>query len=130
MKIWQSYGSEHSINLVMIGRFKELSDAEEAKALIDALFDDLNNKVQIETRQDRYSSEVLDLLMSRNISYLSPQELGQFLFDIDVRLEGNEPEDGIDLATPEASPEEILSRPRHRRVRPPTLALIEHTLPL
>ena len=47
-----------------------------------------------------------------------------------VRLEGNEPEDGIDLATPEASPEEILSRPRHRRVRPPTLALIEHTLPL
>ena len=90
MKIWQSYGSEHSINLVMIGRFKELSDAEEAKALIDALFDDLNNKVQIETRQDRYSSEVLDLLMSRNISYLSPQELGQFLFDIDVRLEGNE----------------------------------------
>ena len=47
-----------------------------------------------------------------------------------LRAAGNDPEDGIDLATPEKSPEEILSRPGHRRVRPPTLALIEHTISL
>ena len=28
MKIWNGYGSEHSMNLVMIGRFKTVGEAE------------------------------------------------------------------------------------------------------
>jgi len=37
MKIWRGYGSEHSSNLVMIGRFKTVGDAEAAKRIIDRL---------------------------------------------------------------------------------------------
>ena len=29
MKLWYGYGSEHSNNLVMIGQFKSVEDAEE-----------------------------------------------------------------------------------------------------
>jgi hypothetical protein len=39
MKIWKGYGSEHSMNLVMIGHFKEACDAREAKRLIDQLIE-------------------------------------------------------------------------------------------
>lgn len=31
MKIWQGYGSEHSMNLVMIGHFKSPKDATHAQ---------------------------------------------------------------------------------------------------
>ena len=37
MKIWQSFGSEHSSNLVMIGHFKNVADAQEAQKLIEIL---------------------------------------------------------------------------------------------
>jgi uncharacterized protein DUF6375 len=37
MKVWSGYGSEHSMNLVMIGSFKQASDAEDVKDLIAQL---------------------------------------------------------------------------------------------
>jgi len=37
MKIWNSYGSEHSAKLVMIGHFKDVASAESAKKLIDEI---------------------------------------------------------------------------------------------
>ncbi len=37
MKIWRGYASEHSMNLVMIGRFKSVSDAEAAVELLERL---------------------------------------------------------------------------------------------
>src|SRR6266481_7179904 len=37
MKIWYGYGSEHSMRLVMIGHFREVTDAERAKEAIDRL---------------------------------------------------------------------------------------------
>ena len=37
MKLWAGFGSEHSMNLVMIGRFVDASDAAAAKRLIDDL---------------------------------------------------------------------------------------------
>ena len=37
MKLWNAFGSEHSMNLVIIGRFNEVRDAELAKELIDRL---------------------------------------------------------------------------------------------
>ena len=37
MNIWNGFGSEHSYNLVMIGRFKKTRDAEEAKELIERI---------------------------------------------------------------------------------------------
>jgi Family of unknown function (DUF6375) len=37
MRIWQSYGSEHSMDLVLIGRFETVSGAEQAIELMEAL---------------------------------------------------------------------------------------------
>lgn len=37
MKVWYAYGSEHSANLVMIGHFKSVHDAEETKNLFEHL---------------------------------------------------------------------------------------------
>ena len=39
MKIWNGYASEHSSNLVMIGRFTGVRDAAEAKVMLDKLKD-------------------------------------------------------------------------------------------
>lgn len=90
MKIWNSYGAEHSSNLVMIGTFKQASDAEEVKELIDSLFDNLRNLIDLDFNKDRYDDEVRNFLTSKNVYNLSPQDLCQFLFDISVDLQGNE----------------------------------------
>ena len=37
MKIWNGYGSEHSMNLVLIGRFKRAQDAEKVEKDIEKL---------------------------------------------------------------------------------------------
>lgn len=37
MKVWNGYGSEHSMNLVMVGQFKTIEDAEKTKELIESL---------------------------------------------------------------------------------------------
>jgi uncharacterized protein DUF6375 len=90
MKIWQSYGSEHSMNLVMIGKFKSSHDAEETKQLIDSLSEELADKVDINTDLDRFNDDVFDILRSKNVFQLGPQELAQFLYDISVELHGDE----------------------------------------
>ena len=47
MKIWHGYGSEHSMNLVMIGHFKSSEDAEKTQKLIDQLSEGLRDKIEI-----------------------------------------------------------------------------------
>lgn len=37
MKIWNGYGSEHSMNLVLIGKFKQEQDAEKVEKDIKTL---------------------------------------------------------------------------------------------
>ena len=37
MKVWNGWGSEHSMNLVMIGRFEEVDAAKKAKLIIDLI---------------------------------------------------------------------------------------------
>jgi len=90
MKIWKSYGAEHSTNLVMIGKFKEVSEAIETKEVLKLLFDKLPDLVDFGVNTDRYSDEVGKLLSSKNIYTLSPLELVQFRYDISVELNGNE----------------------------------------
>ena len=43
MKLWTSYGAEHSLNLVIIGDFKEVVDAEEFGSLVYSLTKTLMN---------------------------------------------------------------------------------------
>ncbi len=89
MKIWQSYGAEHSLNLVIIGRFKEVADAEEFKSLVDKTIKFLQGQDDFDVEADRYGSDVRDYLSEENLYSLSPQQLGHFLYDFSLEVIGN-----------------------------------------
>lgn len=98
MKMWNGYGSEHSMNLVMIGKFKNVRDAEEVQGQFNQLIEGLDGKLEIGVPVNRYTDEVSDLLRKLNCYSLSPAELEQFLSDHRVELEG----DKIILTTDES----------------------------
>ena len=80
MKIWNSYGSEHSANLVMIGSFKDAASAEKAKEIIDEI-----TKFMMKTDADyrgaeHYPDEVMDLLKRVKFYDVLPFELDQFRY--------------------------------------------------
>jgi hypothetical protein len=89
MKIWYGYGSEHSMNLVMIGQFKTSADAKKVHRLIEELTEGLEGKIEFGKSGERYSDEVLTLLTKLNCFNLAPQELEQFLYEVNVNLDGN-----------------------------------------
>lgn len=90
MKIWNSYGSEHSMNLVIIGQFKEVHEAEEFETLINSLTEFLMGNSKFDVEQDRYDEKTLEFLVKKNLSILSPQEIGHFLYDKSITRNGNE----------------------------------------
>jgi len=87
MKIWNGYGSEHSMNLVMIGHFKSSDDAEKTKILIDKLTKGVEGKIDVGTSGDRYSDEIMKILREEDCYILRPSELEQFLYDVDAHVE-------------------------------------------
>lgn len=98
MKIWYGYGSEHSMNLVMIGKFKNSEDAKKTKELIDQLTEGLKDKINVGKSQDRYHDNVMGLLRKIDCYILSPTELEQFLYDTCTQVE----DDKIILTTNES----------------------------
>lgn len=89
MKIWEGYGSEHSANLIMIGKFKEVKDAEEALQKIEKLKGQVEKENQsgsivIGGTTDRYSDEMLRLFNELKIHSLGPSELEQLAFDVSI----------------------------------------------
>ena len=98
MKIWHGYGSEHSMNLVMIGHFKGTEDAEDTQKLIEQLSERLRDKIDIGTSCNRFDDDVLNLLRELNCYTLGPAELEHFLFDTHTQVKG----DKIILTTDES----------------------------
>ncbi|WP_211102843.1 DUF6375 family protein [Nitrospirillum bahiense] len=94
MKIWGGYGSEHSMNLVLIGRFKREQDAEKVQKDIDRLSaqaskDDCYSISSDEPEDQRFSDEMLSLLRSMELNTLGPSELGQLLYEHHLSRNGN-----------------------------------------
>lgn len=90
MKIWNSYGTEHSLNLVIIGKFVDESKAKEFDALVSEITSFLSGNESFEMESTKYDSETLDFLMKKNIASLSPEQLGHFVLDVDVEQDGNQ----------------------------------------
>lgn len=88
MKIWNAFGTEHSMNLVMIGRFKEVRNAEEAKRLIDRLteqvIDEGDAAYEMGSAQRRYSEAMRDILKEEKVYDIAPAEFDQFRYDVSV----------------------------------------------
>jgi hypothetical protein len=93
MKIWSQYGSEHSMNLVMIGTFKEAVEADQVKQLIDEMIERVRDEPQrsmdFDPQQSRFSKEMLEFLMKSKLNTIGPAELDQFNYDLSTTLEGN-----------------------------------------
>jgi hypothetical protein len=92
MKIWRSYGSEHSMNLVMIGSFKQVADADEAKMLIEGLAEIARNEpmrsYDDDPHESRFSNEALEFFRTSKVHTIGPTELEQFNYDVHVELKG------------------------------------------
>jgi len=91
MKIWKGYGSEHSMNLVMIGHFKEVRDAEEVEELFRQLVNQASDDAEKQgtVPEDRFTDRTLELLKETNLYTLRPNELEQLLFDVRIDVDGN-----------------------------------------
>lgn len=93
MKIWNGYSSEHSHNLVMIGYFKDASDAQKAKELIDRLINQVNEESNLYDglrdsgpEHHRYTESMLDFLIKENLISLGPTELEQFIYEVGISV--------------------------------------------
>jgi len=92
MKIWGGYGSEHSMNLVMIGHFRDVTEAAKANEIIAKLTQQVNQDLEIGQMEigklnDRYSGAMLDLLGKLNVHSIEPAELEQFAYDATIKVE-------------------------------------------
>lgn len=86
MKIWTNHGTEHSANLVMIGKFKNTGAAEKAKAAIDEIKEFMKNSDDDHRDAERYSDPAFALLHKLGVHSLGPAELEQFLYDVGYEL--------------------------------------------
>jgi len=103
MKIWNGYGSEHSMNLVLIGRFKRAQDAEKVVKDIDKLSaqaskDDSFSIAFAKPEDQRFSDDMLSLMRSLNLNTLGPADLEQLVSDHHLRRV----DDRITITTDEA----------------------------
>jgi hypothetical protein len=94
MKIWNGYGSEHSMNLVLIGRFKRAQDAEKVEKDIDKLGaqaskEDSHSIASGKPEDQRFSDGMLSLLRNLKLNTLGPADLGQLVSDHHLKREGN-----------------------------------------
>ncbi len=92
MKFWNAYASEHSMNLVMIGKFKTVHDAQAAKRLIDQLTAQVTAESgaylpDSERHETRFSETMGQLLNESRLYSLDPTELGQFELDVEIKVQ-------------------------------------------
>lgn len=109
MKVWYGFGTEHSMNLVMIGRFKDAAKAETVNGIINDFktaveADQTAGRLKLGEPTATYSDEMLRLLMDLNVPSLAPGELEQFVYDVNVRRDG----DSIVITTDEIAVEAFM----------------------
>lgn len=109
MKVWYGFGTEHSMNLVMIGRFKDAATAETVNGIIDEFkmaveADQAAGRLKLGEPTDTYSDKMIRLLMDLNVHSLGPGELEQFVYDVNVHRDG----DAIVITTDEIAVEAFL----------------------
>lgn len=82
MKVWNSFGSEHSAALVMIGHFKTADDATVFLAELKKLEDLITKAIPDYEKQDVFPKEIMEALFYEKIKFgynLSPKDLDDFL---------------------------------------------------
>ena len=96
MKVWTGYGTEHSANLVIVGKFKNIKDAQEAKDIIDGLSTIISEGIRegILSEHDglengEFSDEQMDFFRQFNLMDYSYADMSSFLYEFNSTLEGS-----------------------------------------
>ena len=92
MKVWNGFGSEHSMNLVMIGQFQNAGDAEKVTEIFERLtkqvrVDEDAGLLQFGGKSDRFTDDMLHLLSSLNVNSIGPNEVEQFAYDVSIKVQ-------------------------------------------
>lgn len=83
MKIWYGYGSDHSANLVLIGKFKSEADAEHVLKRIHDIMEKASSDLSESIigpwdRNEQISEEMEAKIRELKIHGLSPNDLAEF----------------------------------------------------
>ena len=118
MKIWLGYGTEHSMNLVMVGKFEENEEASQAFAAIHHMMDQATADVEsglleVGELPDRYTDAMMKLAEDLRFYSLHPAEFEQFVYDVAVDLK----DDKIVITTDEADVSAFLKFLVHKGAR-------------
>lgn len=100
MKIWSGYGSEHSYNLVLIGRFADATTAKITKDKFERLVKLATDKLPERDWDDqdpRFDKEVREALKDMSLWDFSRGDLEQFAYDVSV----SQHDDRLELTTDE-----------------------------
>jgi hypothetical protein len=94
VKIWTGFGTEHSMNLVMVGRFRDAATAETVSGIIRRLTTALQaeesaGRLSVGEPRDRFGEEILPVLQDLEIHNVGPGELEQLLYDVSVDRHGD-----------------------------------------
>ena len=94
MKVWNSFGSEHSAALVMIGHFKASDDAAAFLAELKKLEDLIAKAIPEYEEQDVFPKEIMEALYHEKIKFgynLSPKDLDDFLQEYHIaKVDGDD----------------------------------------
>lgn len=88
MKIWQCYGAEHSMNLVLIGHFKSEEMATQSIKEIEEIQEFLQS-TDHEFNSSKYDNEVFSFLSDKKIHYLSNYHIDHFLNEFHIEQDKN-----------------------------------------
>lgn len=95
MKIWTGYGSEHSSNLKMIGRFADESAAKAAVLIFERLRERIAADVEAETYDPGddapdLTDEMSDLLRELKVWSLGPADVENLAYEFSVQRDGSD----------------------------------------
>ena len=95
MKVWHGFGSEHSANLIMIGRFATPEDAQVAVKELEQLRDRIQDAFDYDRFDDNPMSVYEDgplreILMELDLYNFSSEDIEHFTRDHTVRQSGNQ----------------------------------------
>lgn len=93
MRIWRSYGSEHSMDLVLIGKFVTVSGAEAAvermealKVLAEAEWSDDDDWLR---RDQRMPAALRDGLMNLQLYEMGREDVDNYVFEHSIKRNGS-----------------------------------------
>ncbi|KAB8186021.1 DUF6375 family protein [Microbispora catharanthi] len=92
MKIWHSYGSEHSMDLVLIGKFESVSGAEaaiERMEALKALAESERSDDDWRCRDERMPDALVDELVRLKLYELGRSDVDIYAFDHSVERNGS-----------------------------------------